>query len=683
MANFTEYDYDALVERITNNLKEKENWGDAYNSSTGQTLIQIIADASDQLAYMLERRSQENYITTAKLESSIFALANQLNYRPRRRVSASGTLKIRLVDDDGNTISPEGNIEIPRYTRIFYDDNTFVNTEDVLITPGDTEIEFSVIEGRPQSETFDPDDDFVNSSYILFEQGYTSIENTSIFITDESDNEWRDVRRSYDGEVPIEALSFVGQNERYYDVIISNDGLRIVFGNNTFGLFPSDPLIVEWVESSGSDLRIDSTGLTFTLEQNQLQDDINVTPANTYEYEIVNVTGITGGLDEEDVEDVRIKAPEYFKTGNRAVTAQDYDHIILNSGIGGIVDVNTYGEQEIGVTSFNMNNVYSSYLKESAESLTVEEEEELREYMDIFKVANVHLVLERVDEILTQMNLKFSKNPRLRVSNPELYEYVKNQIVDYFNFEEGSIEKPLYYSELVEFLQNLTITRDGVTQSVARYLTMDLYGLTPFSSPIEEQEIEVEISSGSTGDNYVITINGEDYEYEQQSGDDADSIAQSLSVAIADGDEPVDSEVSDNVITITSTQNETTFSISNDKSTEPSNVYIEQFIQTPPFLLNNQYNDDILLKGSVEIVDADTYDVLYQDDGNGNIGNGTVNYIDASVTMPILPVGNYYVRYKHDNFDNLYANERTVIGLLNPKTNFSDDDLLSTIDIEL
>ena len=682
MGNFTEYDYDALVERITNNLKQKENWGDAYNSSTGQTLIQIIADASDQLAYMLERRTQENYLPTARLRTSIESLANQMNYRPRRKVSASGTLQIRLIDDDGNTISPEGNIEIPRYTRIFYDDNVFVNTEDILITPNDQEIEFNVIEGRPRSESFDPNNDFINDEYIIL-QDHEQIEDTSLIIFDDNDNEWFDVRSSQNGEVPLRALSFAGSNDRYYDLIISNDGLRVVFGNNNFGSFPSSIVNLEWVRSRGSEVSIDTQGLNFNLEEDELQDDITTTPANTYDYEIVNITPIRGGLEEESIRDIQIKSPEYFKTGDRAVTSSDYDNLIVNAGIGGIVDVNTYGEQETGISLFNMNNIYVSYLTSDGEELNIQEEEELRDFIDVYKVANTHVVLESVEEILTKINLKFSKNPRLRVSDPEIYEYIRDQLIEYFEFEEGSIQKPLYYSEIVEFLQNLTITRDGVTQSVIRYLSLDIAALKPFSSPIDAQEIEVEISSGSNGDEYILTINEQDYSYTQADGDTSESIAQELWDQIDSSQDDIECEISDNVIIISSTEDEQTFTITNENSTTPNNLYIAQEIQIPPRLLNNEYDDDLLLRGSVQIIDS-SGDIIMEDDGDGVIGEGTVDYITALVSIPLLPSGEYNVRYKHDEYDNIYANERTVVGLLTPKEQLGDEEeTLSTIEIEL
>lgn len=693
MRNFINYEYKELVEKLTKILQDKDGWGDAYNSSTGQTLIQLIADATDQLGYMLERRTQEQYLATSRIPRSVRALANSLSYRPRRKVSPTGTLQIRLIDDDGNTISPEGNVVIPRYTRIFYQDDTFVNTEDIIITPTDEEVEFSVMEGIPRLEVYGilTHETLSSLGFILLSD-YEVIEENSLIVYDANDAEWLDIRRSYDGEVPKRALSFVEGDERFYDLRISHDGMRVVFGNNVFGKRPESDITLEWVESSGDETNIESTGLIFELEDSQLQDDINVTPPNTYDFEIINTTPIRGGLPSESIEDIKLKASEYFKTGDRAVTKDDYNFSIIRSGIGGIVDVHTYGQQEIGIDIFKMNNVYVTYLTALGDTLTQEQKQDLRDYLDIYKTITNHIVLEQAEEIKAQLNLNVSRRRTLRVSNSDLYEYLRDELADYLRFREGSIGRPLYYSELVKHLQELTITRDGVEQDIAVYLSLDIKPLTPFMNPIEVQEIVVPVTAGTTGDEYVLTINGEDALYTMQEGDSDNDIANGLSSVINTSIDNVSSTTDGNVITITSDLDEVAFSITNENSTDSDNVSIFQEIQLPPRFINNEHEEDQVLRGSIELVDVDN-NVICGEDGNGTVltsdaeytsTNGTIDYITAKIEIPLLPNGEYYVRYNHDEFKNIYPNERSVIAYSLPKEQFIDEDeRFSTIEISI
>lgn len=472
--DLTKYNYQDLVDRMTDNLSEKEGWGDAYDSSMGQTLIQMVADATDILHYMQERRSRESYLKTAKLPSSIRALAGERGYRPRRNVSSSGFLKIGLYDAAGNQLSPQGTVFIPRYTKFFYDDVTFVNKEDIYITTDTPEVEFEVMEGTPQVETYNPvgTSFFGQNGYILYTD-YIDIEENSVVIKDEDDDEWIDIRSnpltsSYKG-----ALSFVGSSDKYYDIKISVDGLRVIFGDGKFGARPQSELTVEWVKSSGDDINIITTGLAFKLQQNTLTDDINVTPPNIYYYKIENITPIRGGLAGESIETIRLKAPEYFKTGDRAVTRQDFDFWLVRSGIGGIVDVNSYGEQELGLNIYRMNQAYCSYLTSTGDDMTTEQLEDAREFIDTYKVGIPHITFVPADKLYFQYNLQIARDRGLRVSNSEVYQYVRQQIANLFKFEEGSINRPVYFSEMIEFLHNLTITRDGIEQKIARYVTLE------------------------------------------------------------------------------------------------------------------------------------------------------------------------------------------------------------------
>jgi len=52
-----------------------------------------------------------------------------------------------------------------------------------------------------------------------------------------------------------------------------------------------------------------------------------------------NVSGSSFAYPEEDVEEVRRNAPEWFKTGNRLVTASDFEYYVRNRFKDNIIDV--------------------------------------------------------------------------------------------------------------------------------------------------------------------------------------------------------------------------------------------------------------------------------------------------------------------------------------------------------
>ena len=52
-----------------------------------------------------------------------------------------------------------------------------------------------------------------------------------------------------------------------------------------------------------------------------------------------NTTSSTEGAAEESVEDIRRNAPEWFKTGNRLVTSDDWVYFVKNAFKDNILDV--------------------------------------------------------------------------------------------------------------------------------------------------------------------------------------------------------------------------------------------------------------------------------------------------------------------------------------------------------
>ena len=682
MSDYTKYEYQDIVDSISQLFEGVDGWGDGYQSSMGQTLIQLLADTTDSLHYIQERRVRESYLETAKLRSSILALAGSMSYRPRRRISSGGILSIRVEDDEGNPVSPSGNIFIPRMTRVFFDsDNSFVTMEDILLTPESPEVEFRVMEGSPHSLTIDPSEDNTlrNYNYILL-PSYDDMENDTVIVRSQG-GEWRDVRASYDDLPPVGALTFLDPSDRYYDIIPAVGGMRIIFGNNTFGKKPATPIEVEWVRSSGAGVNIAKTGVEFRMEDNVLVDDINVTPRNEYEYRITNITPIHGGLDEESIEDIRIRAMEYNKTGDRATTREDYNHMIIRSGIGGIVDFNTYGEQELGINMFRMNHIFGAYLTSDGADLTKEQEESLRAYIEKYAVANPHLSVLPAKNLRYQYNLKIAKHPNNRVSDFEVYDHVRSEIAKLFEIQTGSIGKPYYHSEMWEIINGMLITKDGVTYKVANYIDLEVNPVFEIESPVIQTRSVVKFSDGQEGDVYSLVIDGEVFSYtlglDETFGDVMNYFTGVLGekmLVTANHDE-----------LILTAFPESWFTISSTGSTDGL-VTIDHVVQIPPRFLNNGFNEDQFVRGSLEVMNADL-EIVLTDNGIGELLDssnqvvGSINYKDATLSLPILSEGQYFIRYQEDEFKNIKPNERTYVSVLQPKETLEHaTETLSTIE---
>ncbi|NIP56399.1 MAG: hypothetical protein GWN13_31645, partial [Phycisphaerae bacterium] len=109
--NYVNYDQDDLVAALIDLLKVTDAWKDTYESSTGQMLIEFHAAIGNLILYYVERRAEEMYISTARHKSSVLNLVKLINYTPRRRVSATGSLTFTI------DIVQTKIVHIPKYTE--------------------------------------------------------------------------------------------------------------------------------------------------------------------------------------------------------------------------------------------------------------------------------------------------------------------------------------------------------------------------------------------------------------------------------------------------------------------------------------------------------------------------------------------------------------------------------------
>lgn len=482
--DYTQYNYDALVQRITQLVSQAEGWGNSYTSSTGQELIQLIAQMTDQLNYMLERRTQENFLPTAKLASSVMALASSLSYRPRRMVSSQGPAQIQLVDSTGLPVQPQGQVKLNKYTTLSYNNNSFVLLTDVIVKAGQSSpTAFNIMEGYPSTQTYSISDTtgtLYNSNYILI-PSYEDIEETSLVVFD-ADGEYNDVAKQIGTTPAIGAISFASSTDRVYDIRITNDGMIVLFGDGKNGVKPTKDITLQWVTSSGSSVNIQNSGLSFKLSAQTITDNLGVTPPNEYYYQITNTGAITGGLEAETISQIKTRAPDYVRSVNKAVTEADYQFWIKHSGIGGIVDSRVYGQEETGINTLLMNNVYVVYLNENGTSLSTGDLQTLQNFLATYKEITTHLIYNAAEIVPVQINLTVHRNNSLSIANSEIYDVLKSALTDYFKYQEGSLGGYLHYSRLVKTLHEYTIVSNGKTVNINDYVNVQLKALKPFTS---------------------------------------------------------------------------------------------------------------------------------------------------------------------------------------------------------
>ena len=331
--NYVNYDFDDLVEQLINRLLTDTSspWKDTYQSSTGQMMINFHAYVGNMLLYYVERVAEEIYLDTAKNRSSVIRLVRLLNYSPKRKVSATGILTFTLAAPLSN------NVYIPAYTECQTAAGIkFVTTQDVVILAGQSSITANAIQGEKIEQAFVPD----GSANYEYNINDVSVENTHLYIYEDS-------------VLWTEVTSFLESTptSTHYKVRYELDNtVAVIWGDDVRGKIPTGLVTVRYIKSSGLDGSVYSSASITTINSTIYDSSAAIVTTIT----VSNAASFLGGDDAETAEEIAYEAPRVFSTGDRAVTAADYEAIIDNYA--SVASSNVWGENEETPPDYSMFN---------------------------------------------------------------------------------------------------------------------------------------------------------------------------------------------------------------------------------------------------------------------------------------------------------------------------------------
>lgn len=689
--DLTNYEFEGLVKHITDKYRNSEGLSDTYDSSVGQTLIQLLADVTDNLHYKLERRSQENYTSTARLSSSVRAAVSSVGYRPRRKVSSTGKLLLELKDPEtGELTESLGNINIHYGTPIFFDEEMFIVDGDYTIYEGESSIEIQIKEGKYNTKMYNfSEKPYSETNYIEFVE-HLDMEEYSLDVVGDTIT-YHDVMSGVKG-LRVRALSFADKTMPLYDIKFTRNGLRIVFGDGIFGRKPTGDIQLSWVSSKGSQVNVIKTGLEFKFDSPIITDDVLVNPKNEYEYTLTNITPIRGGKDEENIEEIKENVTAFVRTNDRAVTNFDYEFWAMRSGIGNIVDMKAYGEYETNQLIFTMNNVYITYATPDRLELNDGQIQQLRDYLEVVKTNTTHMVFRPVDPIYLGLIIDFRRHPSLPISDSQLYKVLVDRVNDYFEIKRGIIGKDFQHSEFIEYLQNLTMDFNNITYSMTDFVKVKVTGMVPFEipQPVYDGIIELDPSYELTpNDMWNITIDDKTFSVVVVSSDTVTTIVDKMQAKIFAGTSLMLARPKHNQIRIKHAKDTGFFNISIGNGEVSNKTRFMQLIKIPRPTNSTNPNESQLVEGSVEIVDMGG-EVVMSDDGNGLLINDragypsvVIDYSKCNFEYPSIPEGTYYVTFQQNPYQNFEITRESLIDVMpfRSENDRSETHFFSTLNI--
>lgn len=433
-------------------LQNKSSWVDMQTSSTGETLLELLAAVGGMNQFGLEGAFRDAFITTAARDSAIYASARMLGVRIGRKYPAGANVSLKRADTSVSTV-------IPKFTQFSINGSDFFNRDPLMFSVGSDEAAERVYYGpikavnSVRSIAFDTDqfnvpalEDgdqfvvFVNSGLGYGQSRTVEYDLSSFsFILVDGQADWPTINTSsrvsvlttfvrlYQGTIQSESSLSDGTAFRSYELSegsfnISDVDVQVVVtsptGDSVEWSTLSDGL---WVAEIADSVYMDETtgeGKTVITFGNGEHGKIPTLASTiTFRYAVTNgsagntgLTGlvvtcptdetlkgkttsvISGGADEKPASFYKTMAPLLYRARKRAVTKPDYKAICLNYP--GIISADIKAQRDIAPDDLRWMNVVQICLlplDTSSDALTDSEWSNFLSYFNKKEHALIHI----------------------------------------------------------------------------------------------------------------------------------------------------------------------------------------------------------------------------------------------------------------------------------------------------
>ena len=320
----TELDFDGIKQNLKNYLSTTSEFKDFdYEGSGMNILLDVLAYNTHYTAIYANMIAAESFLDSAVLRKSLVSLAKNLGYIPNSINAATATITLEL----GSTLSSPNIIPTGTNFTATKDGVSYGFTTTKPYSVDKTSIphkveNMEIRQGSYKSVSFVYDS---NSNSTKFEIPSSNIDKDIIQIYvmkspsdySNADISWVE-NTDYLTITPTSKVFFINENYR--------GNYQISFGDGILGAVPEKGsyIVVMYFETQG----LDGNNIGNT--------DINVSSfsfdgilGNDYDSVVRTISASAGGAARDSEEKIRYTAPKYYQSQDRAVTAFDYESIIL------------------------------------------------------------------------------------------------------------------------------------------------------------------------------------------------------------------------------------------------------------------------------------------------------------------------------------------------------------------
>ena len=434
-------DFNSIRNNLKTYLNSQSEFTDYNFEGSGlSVLLDILAYNTYYNSFYLNMAANESFLDTAQIRQNILSQAKLINYIPSSAHAAEAMISVRVTPTttENQTISY---LTIDKYTRLLGADiegtnYPFVTINSNTIQKSAGSFYFANVwikQGEVITQQFAMT---ANNRTARFEIPSANIDSQTLTVKVQES-----AGNNYTEEYLLSSdITEVTSNSRIY-FVEENENLNytIQFGDGVIGYRPKNGNIViaTYLDTSGTagnDISkfnfIDPIGDTYT-------GNVRVT----------TVQNSSVGGDKEDVDRIRLRAPQYYTAQNRCVTTRDYEALILKD-YQHIDAISIWGGEENDPPVYGK--VYISLKTKGYFTLTNLEKENIRNSLIRNRnVITVTPIIVDPDYIFITLRGKVFYDPGLTSKSAnELLQIVKNTVYSYTDAELNTYRSVLKKSKL-------------------------------------------------------------------------------------------------------------------------------------------------------------------------------------------------------------------------------------------
>jgi len=453
----TALDFDTIKNSLKTYFAQQPEFSD-YNFETSglSNILDVLAYNTHFNGLTANFATNEAFLNTAQLRSSVVSHAEALGYRPRSRTPSSSSLTL-YVNLSGVANRPssitlnsewEFNASNESETFKFITDKNYSAVDDgnglYSFTDVNGNSNIKVFQGEFKTKTFIVDDTAENQIYV---------------IPDESLDTGKITVNVYDTPTSTKFTSYyfldtaltVDSTTTFFDIKEAPNGYyEINFGDGkSFGKSPAigSKVVVRYFSSRGTD----ANGCSgFKSANSYVLNDVN------YPVNVQTQQSSTEGYEKETIESIRKLAPLQFASQKRLVTSADYRAMIL-ANFPVVKDVAVWGGEDNVPIDYGKVYISLQYQDGTSESVKTETQNNIEtnftNKLSVMSISNKYVAPE---ETYLEITGNFNYDPSLtNDTGSAIQTSITNFLQEYFTNTLNSFNSSFSKSEVLTEVSDL------------------------------------------------------------------------------------------------------------------------------------------------------------------------------------------------------------------------------------